>query len=698
MEPVQVFLIVSFGLLLLSIFLVILYKRFSSYSRPLLYFSFINVIGIAALYIELGQFPQLWKTAHILVYAFISFMPFTWYVLSSCWAQDKNEFESKHRLFPRLLFYLAVLIFVIMIWQKAVDVVIIGDRWFIDFPKWRFFINLNLIICLTAGAYAIENRYRSSLGLSRERIKKSFYLLLTYVINFLALATIAIIYGQISDYLLALNFFLAGLICLFYVRHVIRFEPENDGIIISRKASYSSIVVVIFGLYFLVIGLTGEILRKLNLNEGAFFTVVALILIVSTFIVFFYSQARRSRLTGLTDGSGHISSGRKYDVEWKEFAEEISATIEYDEIYLRTKRLLHRIMKIEDSFFILKESEPGRDYRLLVGDDIDRIIPEKNLNQLCDWLHRLGRPIEVSDVKDVGEMELNQYQELERLIPFNVFLLVPFAARHQFIGMWGIGLHNSGRKLLSDEIGFVEAAAGPVALTLHGARITEELVTSREIESYHRFSSFVLHDLKNSVGMLSMLLQNADKNIANPDFQKEALVTIGRAVDRQKKIISRLTEDRGEDKYFIKETNLAELIKSATERVRIDTIPQVDLNCEIDDNVTVFVDPEKIGSVFDNLIMNAVEAMPEGGILSINIVSEVDSEAIGIKFSDSGCGMDADFINSKLFRPFSSTKKHGLGIGMYQSREVILKHGGRMEVKSEIGRGTDFIIYLPGER
>ncbi|MFH1701389.1 MAG: ATP-binding protein [Candidatus Zixiibacteriota bacterium] len=696
MEPVQVFLIISFCLLLLTIFLVILFKRFSSYNRPLLYFSFINIIGIAAFYIEVGQFPQLWKTAHIMVYAFISFMPFAWYVLSSRWAQDTGEFESKSKMIPRLLFILGAIIFVIMIGQKAVDVVIIGDRWFISLLKWRFLINLNFIFCLTAGAYAIENRYRSSLGLSRDRIRKSFFLLLTYVINFLAMATIAIIYGQISDYLLTLNFFLAGLICLFYVRHVIRFEPDNDGIIISRKASYSSIVVVVFGLYFLSIGLTGEILRKLNLNEGTFISVVVLILLGSTFIFFLFSQARRSRLTGLTDG-GHISSGLKYGVEWKEFAEEISATIEFDEIYQRTKSLLHRIMKIEDCFFILRESEPGCDYRLLIGKDIDHIIPANNLNQLCDWLHRLGRPIEVSDIGDAGETELNQYLDLEKLIPFTAFLLVPFAARHQFIGIWGIGYHNSGRKLLSDEIGFIEAAAGPVALTLHGARITEELVTSREIESYHRFSSFVLHDLKNSVGMLSMLLQNADKNMANPDFQREALITIGKAVDRQTKIISRLTEERGEDKYFIKEARLSELIKWATERVRIDTMPQVDLRCDIDDGVRVFVDPEKIGSVFDNLIMNAVEAMPDGGVLSINTFSEADGEAIGIKFSDTGCGMDADYLNSKLFRPFSSTKKHGLGIGMYQSREIIFKHHGRLEVKSEPGRGTDFIIYLPGE-
>lgn len=698
MEPVQVFLIVSLGLLFLSIFLVILYKRFSSYSRPLLYFSIINVVGITALYFELGQFPQLWKTAHILVYAFVSFMPFTWYLLSSSWAQDKSEFDSKSKLFPRILFLLGILIFVIMVWQKAVDIMIFGERWFVSIEKWRLLINLNFIICLTAGAYAIENRYRSSLGLSRDRIKKSFFLLFTYVISFLALTTISIIYGQISDYLLVLNFFIAGLISLFYVRHVIRFNPENDGIIISRKASYSSIVVVIFGLYFLAIGLTGEILKKLNLNEGTFFTAVALLLIVSTFIIFFFSQAKRSRLTGLNSGGGHISSGKKYNVEWKEFAEEISATIEYDEIYLRTQRLLHRIMKIEDCFFILKETEPGQDYRLLVNNDVDRNIPESDLRNLCDWLHRLGRPIEVSDVKDAGKLELNQYQELEKLIPFNMFLLVPFAARHQFIGMWGIGFHNSGRELLSDEIGFIEAAAGPVALTLHGARITEELVMSREIESYHRFSSFVLHDLKNSVGMLSMLLQNADKNMANPEFQQEALVTIGKAVDRQKKIISRLTEDRGEDKYLINETNLSELIKLATERVRIDNMPKIDLNCEIDDNVKVFVDTEKIGSVFDNLIMNAVEAMPDGGVLSIASIIGNDGDPIGIKFSDSGCGMDADYINSKLFRPFSSTKKHGLGIGMYQSREIIFRHDGRLEVKSEKDRGTDFIVYLPGEK
>jgi putative PEP-CTERM system histidine kinase len=457
------------------------------------------------------------------------------------------------------------------------------------------------------------------------------------------------------------------------------------------------LIVVIFGIYFLIIGAVGEVLVKYNLDEGLFFSVVILILMVITFMILVVSQTIRSRLKVISSPQAPIRDKRLYAAEWKEFAEEVSVTLDMDAIYERTSRLLHRLLKIDHSFFAIKEPGNSSNFTLYRGDDIDRGIPGEQLEKLSDWLYRFGHAVEMTTLAEKASHEAEQAGQLEKLVAFELFMLVPFIARQQSLGFWGIGYHGSERRLSSDEIGFIETAANPVALTILGARQTDELLISRDMESFHRFSSFVLHDLKNSVGMLSMLLQNAEKNINNPEFQKEALVTIGKAVNRQKKIISRLTQEKTDTKLSIKSVKLADLVSRTLERIRVSTVKSVDCQVVVDDSLTVIVDPEKIGSVFDNLVLNALEAMPRGGSLEISSLPERKDGLIGIVFRDSGCGMTQEYISTRLFKPFTTTKSHGLGIGMFQSREIILAHQGSIEVESEVDRGSSFIVYLPGE-
>jgi putative PEP-CTERM system histidine kinase len=497
--------------------------------------------------------------------------------------------------------------------------------------------------------------------------------------------------------MLAIIFLLASLVSLPAARHFILFDPISDGIILTRKGVYSSIVIVLFGIYFLIIGTVGELLTKYDLDEGLFYTVIVLVLVVVTFMILVGSQAIRLRVKSAPTPGGPFCNKGLYAAEWKEFAEEVSVTLNIDAIYDRTSRLLRRLLKIDNTLFVIKEPVPSENFTLYSGDAIDRGIPGRKLNPLSDWLYRFGHPVEVETLREKTETEIKQLDEFEKTVPFKLFLLVPFVARQQFLGFWGIGFHGSNRELTSEEIGFIEAAANPVALTILGARMTDELLISREMESFHRFSSFVLHDLKNSVAMLSMLLQNAEKNISNPEFQKEALVTINKAVDRQKKIISRLTEEKTNGKLSLVESSLSQLIRKTLERVRLETATSIELRFKVGDRLSAFVDPEKMGSVFDNLVMNAIEAMPNGGILEISTLAGDSNGMIAVSFKDNGMGMEKEFITTRLFKPFISTKPHGLGIGMYQSQEIIKEHQGRIEVNSEPGGGTEFIIYLPGE-
>ena len=108
------------------------------------------------------------------------------------------------------------------------------------------------------------------------------------------------------------------------------------------------------------------------------------------------------------------------------------------------------------------------------------------------------------------------------------------------------------------------------------------------------------------------------------------------------------------------------------------------------------IDKEQLGKVLLNLVINASEAMEDGGRIEAS-ASANEKYAI-LKVSDNGCGMSQEFMNKSLFRPFQTTKQRGLGIGMFQSKMIVDAHGGRFEVESEVGKGSIFRVLLPIEK
>jgi signal transduction histidine kinase len=107
----------------------------------------------------------------------------------------------------------------------------------------------------------------------------------------------------------------------------------------------------------------------------------------------------------------------------------------------------------------------------------------------------------------------------------------------------------------------------------------------------------------------------------------------------------------------------------------------------------LLLDPEQMLNVVTNLLLNAIEAVSRGGQVAVETIQQ-NGWAI-LTVADDGCGMDAEFLNHSLFRPFRTTKKNGLGIGMFQSKMLVEAHGGRIEVESKPGKGTTFRVFLP---
>ena len=139
------------------------------------------------------------------------------------------------------------------------------------------------------------------------------------------------------------------------------------------------------------------------------------------------------------------------------------------------------------------------------------------------------------------------------------------------------------------------------------------------------------------------------------------------------------------------EADLNQLVSEVIDR--LDGRPQVELTEEFQPLPPIRVDSEQIRSVVANLVLNAREALGPSG--RINLRTEHLGGSVVFSVSDNGCGMSSEFLKDSLFRPFQSTKKKGLGIGMFQSRMIVEAHGGSIRVESEMGKGSTFRVSLP---
>ncbi|MBV8900389.1 MAG: PEP-CTERM system histidine kinase PrsK, partial [Verrucomicrobia bacterium] len=270
------------------------------------------------------------------------------------------------------------------------------------------------------------------------------------------------------------------------------------------------------------------------------------------------------------------------------------------------------------------------------------------------------------------------------------WLAVPLNHQGTLIGFVVVARARAQFKLDREVFQLLRVVGREVASRVAEQRAAQVLSQTRQLRDYSQRFAFVIHDIKNVSGQLSMLLTNAEVHADNPEFQRDMLATVRASVAKISRLLTRLEAQRQERSHAL--ITPSERVQSVIETMRLTRGVDIQVQnggCE----AGAAMDPESFDTVLTHLLNNAVEAGHPDEPVTVRLHHE--NLSIVVDIIDHGPGMAPEFIRDELFRPFSTTKGGGHGIGAYQSRELLREAGGDLLVLSRPGEGTTMRLLLP---
>lgn len=221
---------------------------------------------------------------------------------------------------------------------------------------------------------------------------------------------------------------------------------------------------------------------------------------------------------------------------------------------------------------------------------------------------------------------------------------------------------------------------------------------SRQFQSFVRLSAILTHDLKNAIEALSLTVANMERHFDNKEFRADAMKSVTGATDNLRALVQRLSNPvntlSGEHKRP-RPVDLVPMLRRVIAMIAEPGRGQHEIKINLPESLFALVDVERMNKVAENLIINGLEAMTkEKGSLSITAGTTADDKPF-FSIGDTGEGMSRRFIEERLFHPFATTKRKGVGLGLYTCREVVVANGGAITVESREGVGTTFTVVLP---
>lgn len=563
----------------------------------------------------------------------------------------------------------------------------------------RLFL-IYLLLSVVAMLIVLENTYRNA---RHQEGRHALYGLMGGLVYVIFLCSQGLLYSRIAPSALLVGSAVITLAGLFMAYDIVRYGLFQVEIYVGRGAVYSSAILLLVGAYLILVGLVGKLVKVIGGNLNLFLTILAAFVVLILLLVLVVSGSLKRRLRAFIDRNFY--KGRyDYREQWLRFSEELSSLLSLEDFLPGFLQMVMDTLNVRNAAVLLQRDSQG-DFLLAEAKNLsaERFkISEKS--EFLDWLFILSQPITLDDGR-FGESPVPEVQsQRDRLRSLGFTVAVPLITKRKLVGLLVLGPKGSGDLFSTVDLELLEAIGNHLSVAIMNAKLSEELVLSKEWEFINKISSFVVHDLKNLVSSLSMVLQNAGANMEKPEFRESMLATIAGTVEKMKVLMNRMTTMPRDLQLNLQPQDLNSIVRGVVSKIKVYQMAGIQYVEDLRPLPLVSVDRDYAERILRNLMVNALEAMGKEGTLrvatrlledgSLSTAGEI-LQFVEVEVSDTGTGMDDRFVKHKLFRPFQTTKEKGLGIGLYQCKEAVEAHGGHIEVRSKEGQGTIFLIRLP---
>ena len=456
---------------------------------------------------------------------------------------------------------------------------------------------------------------------------------------------------------------------------------------LSRGAVMRSTALLVSGMFLLAVAAAGYFVRFVG---GEFGKVLQIEFLFAAFLLFalaVFSGSFRSKLKVFV--SKHFFSYR-YDhrEEWLRLTRTLSADRSPQGIQQRSINALADLVESPAGALWLRHGDqsfrPAARWNMSV---VNAVEPADGA--LGKFLERTNWVIDLCEYAASPERYPGLSVPPWLLSLPGAWLVVPLPSPTGLVGFVVLVTARASIKMDWEVLDLLKTAGSQAASYLGQIQATEALLEARKFDAFNRMSAFVVHDLKNLVAQLSLLLRNAERHSNNPEFQRDMLLTVVNVVERMNKLMLQLrTGATPVEKP--RPVNLEKIIRSVC-------VAKSEQNASIDVDLTSGISAmghaDQLEHVIGHLVQNALDATSARG--KVVVRSRRENGAAVIEVTDTGVGMTPEFIRDRLFRPFQTTKETGMGVGVYESSQYVTGLGGQILIDSTPDVGTRVRVVLP---
>jgi signal transduction histidine kinase len=501
---------------------------------------------------------------------------------------------------------------------------------------------------------------------------------------------------NLSNYYLKLGwpiFFLASLysilVSLFFAIALIRYRLLDIHLLIRGGILYSSVSGLILAIYILIIKNIGEAISQRAYGKSIFVESAMILTLV-------YLLLPIQRKVGDWIDRFFYMERVRFRTKLSEFGRTLTEMVDLDEVARTTVHFITQTFHVDSVSFLLLKSE-GDEYRSIFKTLLDEDMKYSSQHPFVKRMESNGRAVDLEHLRESGGEE----EEIDELVEKGLAVVAPFFLKEKLLGFILLGKKRNQKDYTQEELELLEAFMNQTALAISRALIyrdmslkDKQIMQAEKMAAIGELAAGIAHEIRNPLGIITGSAETVQKH-EDRRIREEMVSYILEESKRIDGLISSFLEFARPKEPKLVSCDLREIL----EKTLLFLSPKartlgVEIRKEIpQEPLLVSIDPDQMRQAFTNLSVNALEAMPYGGVFTVTVMENTKGKVF-IKFSDTGKGIPRE-LQTKVFDPFFTTKEGGTGLGLSIAHRIIHQRGGDIRVEDGGERGSTFTIALP---